>query len=100
MTSQLKQAIDIAQSLSLAEQLELLKTLSAIIQRTHSLETQATTTTDRPHPQCWGTNEVKPVTPSDVAQWIRQAMQLEWQIAAIGNTFEVRIAGGRAEKIY
>ena len=44
MTSQLKQAIDIAQSLSLAEQLELLKTLSAIIQRTHSLETQAATT--------------------------------------------------------
>ncbi len=44
MTSQLKQAIDLAQSLSLAEQLELLKTLSAIIQRTHSLETQTTTT--------------------------------------------------------
>ncbi|MDQ2099618.1 MAG: hypothetical protein QQW96_18470 [Tychonema bourrellyi B0820] len=44
MTSQLKQAIDIAQSLSLTEQLELLKTLSAIIQRTHSLEIQATTT--------------------------------------------------------
>ncbi len=44
MTSQLKQAIDLAQSLSLAEQLELLKTLSAIIQRTHSLETQAATT--------------------------------------------------------
>ena len=43
MTSQLKQAIDIAESLSLAEQLELLKTLSAIIQRTHSLETQAMT---------------------------------------------------------
>ena len=31
--------------------------------------------TDRPHPQCWGTNEVRPVTPSDAAQWIRQAMQ-------------------------
>ncbi len=30
--------------------------------------------TDRPHPQCWGTNEVRPVTPSDAAQWIRQAM--------------------------
>ena len=43
MTTQLQQAIDIAQSLSLAEQLELLKTLSTIIQRTHSLETQATT---------------------------------------------------------
>ncbi|MEG3927250.1 MULTISPECIES: hypothetical protein [unclassified Microcoleus] len=56
--------------------------------------------TDRPHPQCWGTNEVKPVTPSDVAQWIQQAVQLGWQPRAIGNTFEVRIAGGRAEKIY
>lgn len=43
MTSQLKQAIALAQSLSLTEQLELLKTLSAIIQRTHSMETQATT---------------------------------------------------------
>jgi len=31
--------------------------------------------TDRHHPQCWGTNEVRPVTPSDAAQWIRQAMQ-------------------------
>ncbi|MGB3267962.1 MAG: hypothetical protein WBA89_28920 [Microcoleus sp.] len=44
MTSQLQQAIDLAQSLSLTEQLELLKTLSAIIQRTHSLETEAATT--------------------------------------------------------
>ncbi|MEG3862785.1 hypothetical protein [Microcoleus sp. herbarium12] len=44
MTSQLQQAIDLAQSLSLTEQLELLKTLSAIIQRTHSLETQAAIT--------------------------------------------------------
>ncbi|MCC3413359.1 MAG: hypothetical protein JGK24_07635 [Microcoleus sp. PH2017_29_MFU_D_A] len=44
MTSQLQQAIDLAQSLSLTEQLELLKTLSDIIQRTHSLETQAATT--------------------------------------------------------
>lgn len=31
---------------------------------------------------------------------LAQAMQLEWQIAAIGNTFKVRIAGGCAEKIY
>lgn len=44
MTAQLQQAIDLAQSLSLTEQLELLKTLSAIIQRTHSLETQAAIT--------------------------------------------------------
>jgi hypothetical protein len=44
MTSQLQQALDLAQSMSLAEQLELLKTLSTILQRTHSLETEATTT--------------------------------------------------------
>jgi hypothetical protein len=56
--------------------------------------------TDRPHPQCWGTKEVKPVTPSDVAEWIRQAVQLGWQPSAIGNTFKVRIAGGCAEKIH
>ncbi|NJL68772.1 MAG: transcriptional regulator [Richelia sp. CSU_2_1] len=44
MTSQLQQAIYLARSLSFAEQLELLKTLSAIIQYTHSLETQTATT--------------------------------------------------------
>lgn len=57
--------------------------------------------TDRPHPQgLTPTNEVKPVTPSDAAQWIRQAVQLGWQPQLPGITFEVRIAGGRAEKIY
>ncbi len=57
--------------------------------------------TDRPHPQGLSpANEVKPVTPSDVAQWIRQAIQLGWPPRAIGNTFKVQIiAGGRAEKI-
>jgi hypothetical protein len=44
MTSQLQQAIDLAQSLSLTEQLKLLKTLSAIIQRTHSRKIKAATT--------------------------------------------------------
>ncbi|WP_293125458.1 hypothetical protein [Microcoleus sp. bin38.metabat.b11b12b14.051] len=43
-TTQLQQSIDLAQSLSLTEQIELLKTLSTIIQRTHSLENKATTT--------------------------------------------------------
>ncbi|MFM9265113.1 hypothetical protein [Tychonema sp. BBK16] len=40
MTSQLQQTINLAQSLSFAEQLELLKTLSTIIQQTHSLKNQ------------------------------------------------------------
>lgn len=55
--------------------------------------------TDRSHPQCWATNEVKPVTPSDAAQWIQKAVQLGWQPQLPGITFEVRIAGGYAEKI-
>lgn len=55
--------------------------------------------TDRPHPQCWGTKEVRPVTPSDTAQWIRQAMQFGWQPQLPGITFEVRIAGLFMEKI-
>ncbi|MEG4516696.1 MULTISPECIES: hypothetical protein [unclassified Microcoleus] len=82
--------------------------------------------TDRPHPQGWSqtncefipvkppdgapqevkvwqiisTKEVKPVRPSDVAQWIRQAVQLGWQPRRSGITFNVQIAGGRGEKIY
>jgi hypothetical protein len=40
MTSQLQQAIDIAESLSMAEKLELLKKLSVLIQEAHTLESQ------------------------------------------------------------
>ena len=56
--------------------------------------------TYRPNPQgLTPTNEVKPVTPSDAAQWIRQAVQLGWQPQLPGITFEVRIAGLFMEKI-
>ena len=55
--------------------------------------------TYRHHPQCWGTNEVRPITPSDAAQWIRQPMQFGWQPQLPGITFEVRIAGLFMEKI-
>ncbi|NEQ65830.1 MAG: hypothetical protein F6K21_10080 [Symploca sp. SIO2D2] len=41
MTSQFHQAINLAQSLSLSEQLELLKILPTIIQKNHALETQS-----------------------------------------------------------
>lgn len=46
MTSQLQQTINLARSLSFTEQLELLKTLSTIIQQTHSLENQITPEAD------------------------------------------------------
>jgi hypothetical protein len=56
--------------------------------------------TDRPHPQdCLRSNKVIPVKPSDVAQWIRQAMQLGWQPMRSGITFRVQIAGQCMEKI-
>ncbi|MBE9122338.1 hypothetical protein IQ269_16390 [Tychonema sp. LEGE 07199] len=67
MTSQLQQAIDLTQSLSLTEQLELLKTLSAIIQRTHSLETQATTT-------------------EEDTDFLRLSFRQSWQQAMTGQT--------------
>ncbi|MEG4171379.1 hypothetical protein QUA11_27960 [Microcoleus sp. S13_D1] len=43
---------------------------------------------------------MKPVRPSDVAQWIRQAVRLGWQPRRSGITFNVQIAGEGAEKIY
>lgn len=46
MSSQLQQAIDLAQSLSFEEQLELLKTLSIVIQQTHARENQSLTSED------------------------------------------------------
>lgn len=67
MTSQLQQAIDLAQSMSLTEQLELLKTLSTIIQRTHSLETQATTT-------------------EEDTDFLRLSFRQSWQQAMTGQT--------------
>ena len=48
MTIQLKQAIQIAQSLPLSEQLELLTALSKSIRQTHSQETQPQVTPDEP----------------------------------------------------
>ncbi|MEG3862787.1 hypothetical protein [Microcoleus sp. herbarium12] len=81
--------------------------------------------TDRPHPQGWSrtncefipvkpaegappevkvwqiisTQEVQSVTPSDVGQWIRQAVQLGWAPRRSGITFHVQIAGECMEKI-
>lgn len=56
--------------------------------------------TDRPNPQgLTPTNQVRPVTPSDAAQGIRQAMQFGWQPQLPGITFEVPIAGLFMEKI-
>jgi hypothetical protein len=46
MTLQFQQTINLARSLSFTEQLKLLKTLSTIVQQTHSLENQVTPEAD------------------------------------------------------
>lgn len=46
MTAQLQRAIDIAESLSMTEKLELLKKLSILIQEAHTLENQVSTDND------------------------------------------------------
>ena len=66
MTSQLQQAINLAQSLSFTEQLELLKTLSAIVQQTHSLEKQ--------------------ITPEADTDFCAESFRTSWQQAVTGQT--------------
>ena len=66
MTSQLQQTISLAQSLSFTEQLELLKTLSTIVQQTHSLENQ--------------------VTPEADTDFSAERFRTSWQQAVTGQT--------------
>ncbi|MBO2008168.1 hypothetical protein [Hymenobacter negativus] len=49
--------------------------------------------TDRKHPKDWGTNEVMPVIPSDISQWILQALELDWKPQESGPQLSVRVEG-------
>lgn len=66
MTSQLQQTINLARSLSFTEQLELLKTLSTIIQQTHSLE--------------------NPITPEADTDFSGESFRTSWRQAVTGQT--------------
>ena len=55
--------------------------------------------TDKPHPKDWRTTEVRPVKPSNVAGWIRQAMRVGWQPKKSGVSFVVKVAGECLEKV-
>ena len=70
MKSQLQEAIEIAQSLSLKEQLELLKILSTIIQKTHDLETQA-------------------IPENDNREFSAESFRKSWQQAVTGKTLPI-----------
>jgi hypothetical protein len=46
--------------------------------------------TDRPHPAYWGTKHVVAVRPSDVANWIREALSAGWLPSEPGPQFSLR----------
>jgi hypothetical protein len=48
--------------------------------------------TDRPHPADWGTTQVVPVRPSDVAGWVREALAARWVPSQPGPQFTHRPA--------
>ena len=47
--------------------------------------------TDRPHPHDIGTNEIIPVTPSDISSWIISAIEIGWNPNKSGPQMHVRI---------
>ena len=70
MKSQLQEAINIAQSLSLVEQLELLKILSTIIQKNHALEIQT-------------------IPEGDNTDFSAESFRKSWQQAVTGQTLPI-----------
>ncbi|MBE9013108.1 hypothetical protein IQ250_23185 [Pseudanabaenaceae cyanobacterium LEGE 13415] len=64
--------------------------------------------TDRLHPkgyslvQSWHlerSDTVTPVTPSDIASWVQQALQMGWQPKQSGQPFIVRVVDKSLEKM-
>lgn len=51
--------------------------------------------TDRKHPKDIETNQVIPVTPSDISLWIKQSIALGWQPEKKGPQFSVEIKEGQ-----
>jgi hypothetical protein len=54
--------------------------------------------TDRPHPADWGTDGVVPVTPADLADWVRQAIEIGWDPLARGPQFRVKLSDNGVER--
>ena len=51
--------------------------------------------TDRPHPHDLGPPEVIPITPSDISNWIHEAIKLGWAPNQSGPQMHVIIEEGR-----
>lgn len=54
--------------------------------------------TDRPHPKDCIPKPIFPVRPSDVAEWVRQAIRLGWDPSKPGPQLNVWVAGSSVEK--
>jgi len=54
--------------------------------------------TDRAHPKDWNTQNIIPVTPSDISNWIKQALALKWEAEERGPQFSVYIESGDLKK--
>ncbi|WKN41030.1 hypothetical protein [Tunicatimonas pelagia] len=55
--------------------------------------------TDRKHPKDWATTGVVPVTPSDVANWIRQSIKMGWNPKINGKQYLIKIEDGRVRSL-
>lgn len=54
--------------------------------------------TDREHPKDWNTKNVIPVTPSDISNWIKQALELDWEPEKKGPQLSFSIKEGKMKK--
>ena len=54
--------------------------------------------TDRDHPKDWNTEKVVSVTPSDISNWIKQALALNWEPEIKGPQFSTSITKGKMKK--
>ena len=48
---------------------------------------------ERPHPEHWDTEEIIPVTPSDIEGWINSAIEAGWEPGVPGSTIVITEPG-------
>ncbi|WP_299119251.1 hypothetical protein [uncultured Tenacibaculum sp.] len=53
--------------------------------------------TDRKHPNDIETEIVTPIKPSDISNWIKQALKLGWNPSERGNPFRTKIVNNKVE---
>lgn len=54
--------------------------------------------TDREHSKDCNTKPVMPVTPTDISNWVKQALQLNWKPELKGSPLSVLIENGKMKK--